>query len=68
MMRIALAVLVTIFTLGACASSSGSSSYTVTPKVQVTVKGGKKKTSQVNYRESPQESKSKLTGSAGSAK
>ncbi len=66
MMRIALAALVTIFFLDACSTSSESSRYSVTPKVQVTVKGGKKKTSQANYRGSPQDSKP--TGSAGSAK
>ncbi len=66
MMRIALAALVTIFVLGACSSSSKSSRYSVTPKVQVTVKGAKKKTSQTSYRASPQDSKP--TGSAGSVK
>jgi hypothetical protein len=66
MMRIALAALVTMSFLGACSSSSKSSSYSVTPKVQVTVKGGKKSTARANYRQSPQESK--LTGSAGSVK
>ncbi len=65
MMRIALAGLVTLFLLGACSSTSASR-YSVTPQVQVTVKGAKKKTTGENYRVSPQDSK--LTGSAGSAK
>ncbi len=65
MMRIALTALVTVSLLGAC-STPTSSSYSVTPKVQVTVKGTKKKTSNVNYGRSTQDSKP--TGSAGSAK
>ncbi len=65
MTRNALTALVTVFLLGAC-SSTKSSSYSVTPKVQVTVKGTKQKSSSVNYRRSAQDSKP--TGSAGSAK
>ncbi len=65
MTRKVLVALITTAFLGACASSQ-STKYTVTPKVQVTVKGAKKKNSQANYRRSPEESR--LTGSGGSAK
>lgn len=65
MMRTALIALMTIAFVGACASPQ-KTQYTVTPKVQVTVKGAKKKSPQANYRTAPEDSK--LTGSGGSAK
>lgn len=64
-MRIGLLALVSVFALGACASTS-TTKYSVTPQTQVVVKGGKKKAAQANYRVSPEESK--LTGSGGSEK
>jgi len=64
-MRIGLLAFVTVFALGACASTSANK-FSVTPETQVVVKGGKKKAAQANYRVSPEESK--LTGSGGSAK
>jgi uncharacterized protein YcfL len=64
-MRTGLLALLFVFALGACASPS-QTKYSVTPKTQVVVKGGKKKPAQANYRVSPEESK--LTGSGGSEK
>ena len=65
MTRTALVALMTIAFLGACAAPQ-KTAYSVTPKVQVTVKGAKKKTTQANYRTTPEDSK--LTGSGGSAR
>ena len=64
-MRTGLLAFVTVFALGACASTTGEK-YSVTPQTQVVVKGAKKKAAQANYRVSPEESK--LTGSGDSAK
>ncbi len=64
MKRIVVVALVSLFTLSACATSGTQKS--VTPQVQVVVKGAKKKPTNANYKVSPEESK--LTGSGGSAK
>jgi hypothetical protein len=63
-MRLALLVVLTVFTLGACAGGGAGTRYSHVPKTQVVVKGGKKKPAQANYRVSPEESRS--TGSGGS--
>ncbi len=60
--------LVAVFSLGGCASTSGTK-YTVTPQTQVTVRGGKKKAaSQANYRVTPEESMRTGAGGGGSEK
>ncbi len=64
MKRIGVVAIVSLFALSACATAESQKSYT--PKVQVVVKGAKKKATQANYQVSPEESK--LTGSGGSAK
>ncbi len=56
MKRLALLSLAAVFALGACASTSNTK-YSYTPKTQVTVKGGKKKSVQANYQVSPEESR-----------
>lgn len=63
MKRLAAVSLAAVFALGACASTS-TTKYSYTPKTQVTVKGGKKKSVQANYQVSPEES----LGSGGSEK
>jgi hypothetical protein len=64
MKRIPVVAVVSMFALGACATSATRKSYT--PQTVVVVKGAKKKPVQANYQVSPEESK--LTGSGGSAK
>jgi len=64
MKQIVVVALLSLFALSACATSTTQKS--VTPQVQVVVKGGKKKATHANYKVSPEESK--LTGSGGSAK
>jgi hypothetical protein len=60
-------VLVALFSLGACASTSGTK-YSVTPQTQVTVRGAKKKAPQANYRTTPEESLRTGAGGGGSEK
>lgn len=64
MKRIAVASLLSLFALGACATAETKRSFT--PKTVVVVKGAKKRTAEANYQVSPEESN--LTGSGGSAK
>ncbi len=59
--------LVAVFSLGACASTSGTK-YSVTPQTQVTVRGGKKKPAQANFRVTPEESMRTGAGGGGSEK
>jgi hypothetical protein len=59
--------LVAVFSLGGCASTGGTK-YTVTPQTQVTVRGGKKKASEANYRTTPEESMRTGAGGGGSEK
>jgi PBP1b-binding outer membrane lipoprotein LpoB len=59
--------LVAVFSLGGCASTSGAK-YSVTPKTQVTVRGGAKKASQANFRTTPEESMRTGAGGGGSEK
>jgi hypothetical protein len=63
--RMTLVALLASLGLGACASSSSSTKYSYTPKTQVTVKGGKKKSVQANYQVSPEAAG---LGSGGSEK
>ncbi len=51
--------------LGACASTSSTSRYSVVPETEVVVRGEKKKAAQANFRVSPEESM--RTGAGGGA-
>ncbi len=66
MTRTKLALLAaTALALGACASTSSTSRYSVTPETQVVVRGEKKKAAQANFRVSPEQSM--RTGAGGGA-
>jgi hypothetical protein len=64
MKRIAVAGVLSLFALSACATAETKKSFT--PKTVVVVKGAKKRAAEANYQVSPEESK--LTGSGGTAK
>jgi PBP1b-binding outer membrane lipoprotein LpoB len=59
--------LVTVLSLGGCASTSGTK-YSVTPQTQVTVRGANKKPAQANFRVTPEESMRTGAGGGGSEK
>ena len=63
----ALLGLVTVLSLGGCASS-GATKYSVTPQTQVVVRGGKKKPAQANFKVTPEESMRTGAGGGGSEK
>ncbi len=66
MKRTPLALLaVTALALGACASTSSTTKYSVTPETQVVMRGAKKKPAQANYRQAPEDSM--RTGAGGGA-
>jgi hypothetical protein len=64
MKRIAVAGVLSLFALSACATAETKKSFT--PKTVVVVKGAKKRAAEANYQVSPEESK--LTGSGGTSK
>ncbi|HEX9051647.1 MAG TPA: hypothetical protein VF841_14035 [Anaeromyxobacter sp.] len=59
--------LVAVFSLGGCASATGTR-YSVTPQTQVTVRGANKKPIQANYRTPPEDSMRTGAGGGGSEK
>jgi hypothetical protein len=59
--------LVVAFSLGACASTSGTK-YSVTPQTEVVVRGEKKKPAQANFRVTPEDAMRTGAGGGGSEK
>lgn len=68
MKRPALLSLLAVIVLGACAGPrpAAEARYSVVPKVDVKVKGGKKKAVQANYQAAPEDAP--LSGSGGSTR
>jgi hypothetical protein len=64
MKRIAVAGVLSLFALSACATAETKKSFT--PKTVVVVKGAKKRAAEANYQVSPEESRP--TGSGGTAR